>query len=119
MARLSCMNKMARCFFMFLASVVLVACGSKSLRAKNAFEQVEEMVCSSIVERERARVLPHLHYSLDVYSIDHGRGTIELSFYFVKEQGDSLLWVEGMERVPLELIDTALCSRWLNYDYAR
>ena len=119
MVRLSCMDKIARCFFISLASVVLVACGSKSFRAKNAFEQVDDVVYSSVVERERARVLPHLHYSLDVHSIDRRRGTIDLSFYFVKELGDSLLWVEGTERVPLELIDTVLCSRWLNYDYSR
>lgn len=113
------MKKIARCFLISLIPVVLVACGSRSFRGKSALEQVGEAVCSSIVERERAKVLPHMHYSLDVHSIDRRRGTVDLSFYFVKEQGDSLLWVECVERVPLALIDTALCRRWLNYDYNR
>ena len=52
--------------------------------------------------------------SLDAGSIDRRRGTVELSFYFTKEQGDSILWVECVERVPLALIDTALCRRWFD-----
>ncbi len=104
---------------MYLMFLALVACGSKSFRAKGAAEPAAVVAYLSMVERERARVLPHLHYSLDVRSIDRRRGTIELSFYFIKEQGDSLLWVECVERVPLTLIDTALCSRWLHYGYER
>ena len=100
-------------FLIPLVLVVLVACGSKSFRAEAARGQGS--VLDFAIERERARVLPHLHYSLDIRSIDRRRGTIELSFYFIKEQGDSLLWVECVERVPLALIDTALCSRWLHY----
>ncbi len=106
-----------RCFFIFIALVALVACGSKSFSG----EARQELggIFDFAIERERARVLPHLHYSLGAHSIDRRRGTIELSFYFMKEQGDSLLWVECVERVPLSLVDTALCRRWLNYEYDR
>ena len=104
-------------FFIYVASVVLVACGSKAFRVQN--EMLPESFCSLAVERERERVLSHLHYSLDIHSFDRKRGTIELSFYFMKEQGDSILWVECVERVPLALIDTALCHRWFDYDYIR
>lgn len=109
------MNVM-RCFFIFLALSALVACGSNSFRAEVHPELTAEVAYLSMAERERARVLSHLHYSLDAGSIDHRRGTIELSFYFIEEHGDTLLWVEGMERVPLTLIDTALCHRWFHYD---
>ena len=96
-------------------SVALVACGSKDLRA--GFMRADRVMLPPAVESEKERVLSHLHYSLDAGSIDRRRGTVELSFYFTKQQGDSLLWVECVERVPLELIDTALCHRWLDYDY--
>ena len=109
------MSKVAHLFFIFLALAVLVACGSKALRVRGG--QARSAVCPVFVEQERERVLPHLNYSLDVHSID--RGTIELSFCFVKEQGDSLLWVECVERVSMELVDTALCHRWFDYDYIR
>ena len=108
------MNRMACRFFVLLAPVVLVACGSKAFRAP--VETVPESFFFWAAERERERVLPHLHYSLDVHSVDSRRGTVELSFYFVKEQGDSLLWVECVEQVPMSLVDTALCRRWLDYD---
>ena len=109
------MSKMTHCFFIFLASATLVACGSRPFRVPKGEEG--SVVCPVFVELERERVMPHLNYSLDVHSID--RGTIELSFCFVKEQGDSLLWVECVERVPMELVDTALCHRWFDYDYIR
>ena len=109
--------RIARCFFMFIASVAVVACGCKSHRVGGA--QGAGALPSLAVESERERVLPHLHYSLDAASVDRRRGTVELSFYFAKEQGDSVLWVECVERVPLALIDTALCRRWFNYDYHR
>lgn len=106
------MNRMSCRFLISLVSVVLVACGSKAFRHQN--EVLQEHLYSMAVERERARVLPHLHYSLDVYCIDNSDGTVGLSFYFVKEKGDSLLWVECVERVPMSLVDTALCHRWFN-----
>ena len=109
------MNVM-RCFFIFLALSALVACGSNSFRAEVHPEQAAVVACITMAERERASVLPHLHYSLDVRSVDRKRGTVELSFYFIEEYGDTLLWVEGMERVPLALIDTSLCRRWFGYD---
>ena len=108
---------MAYRFFISFMLVALVACGSKSFSGESGQEQGG--VFDFAIERERAKVLPHLHYSLGTHSIDSRRGTIELSFYFVKELGDSLLWVECVERVPLSLVDTALCRRWLNYEYDR
>jgi hypothetical protein len=104
------MRKMTCRFLIPLVLVVLVACGSKSFRGEAARGQGS--VLDFAIERERARVLPHLHYSLGVSGIGRRCGTVELSFYFVKEQGDTLLWVECVERVPLALVDTALCRRW-------
>ena len=105
-------------FFILLASMVaVVACGSKAHRVGAV--RADEVVWPLTVESERERVLSHLHYSLDAGSIDRRRGTVELSFYFTKEQGDSILWVECVERVPLALIDTALCRRWFARDYYR
>ena len=111
------MSKMTCRFLIPLVLVVLVACGSKSFRAEAARGQGS--VLDFAIERERARVLSHLHYSLGAHSIGRRCGTVELSFYFMKEQGDTLLWVECVERVPLALIDTVLCRRWLNYEYGR
>ena len=116
MVCLSCM-RIAHCFFMFIALVAVVACGSKFHRVGGA--QGAGELTYLAMESERERVLPHLHYSLDAGSVDRRRGTVELSFYFAKEQGDSVLWVECVERVPLALIDTALCRRWFAYDYYR
>ena len=95
--------------------LAIVACGSKALRTVKM--RGDEVVLPFPVEMERDRVLPHLHYSLDAGSVDLGGSTVELSFYFTKQQGDSLLWVECVERVSLELVDTALCHRWFDYDY--
>ena len=92
--------------------LAIVACGSKALRTVKM--RGDEVVLPFPVEMERERVLSHLHYSLDAGSIDRRRGTVELSFYFAKERGDTLLWVECVERVPLALIDTALCRRWFD-----
>ena len=97
-------------------SLLFVACGSKALPTGVA--GTGKIVLPFYAECEKERVLSHLHYSLDATSIDREHGTVELSFYFTKLQSDSLLWVECVERVPLELIDTALCHRWLDYDYA-
>ena len=97
-------------------ALLLVACGCKEKRTGIA--GTEKTVLTFFTESEKERVLSHLHYSLDIGTIDHIRGTVELSFCFTRLQGDSLLWVECVERVPLELIDTALCHRWLDYDYA-
>ena len=108
---------MARRFLISIASIVLVACGSKVSRTPDT--AAREHFFALAVERERERVLPHLHYSLDVHSIDWRCSTVELSFYFVKEQGDSLLWVECVERIPITLIDTALCHRWFDYEHSR
>lgn len=107
------------CRFLILLALLLavVACGSKSHRVQGVYGS--EAFAPFAVEDERERVLSHLHYSLDAASVDRRRGTVELSFYFAKEQGDSVLWVECVERVPLALIDTALCRRWFNYDYHR
>ena len=113
------MSKMTCRFFILFASAAFVACGSRAFRLWDGQERAGEIVYPFAVVRERERVLPHMHYSLDVHSIDKERGTVDLSFYFVKEQGDSLLWVECVERVPLTLVDTALCRRWFSYDYAR
>jgi hypothetical protein len=111
------MIRMVRRFFISVAFVVLVACGSRAFRTPDTASR--ERFFTLAVERERERVLPHLHYSLDAHSIDWGCGTIELSFFFIKEQGDSLLWVECVERIPMALIDTALCHRWFNYEHVR
>ena len=109
--------RMTHRFFMLLAlSAVLVACGSKDLRA--GFMRADRVILPPAVESEREKVFPHLHYSLDAGSVGLGRDAVELSFYFTRQQGDSLLWVECVEMVPLELIDTALCHRWFNYDYS-
>ena len=103
---------------MLLAMLLLfVACGSKALPTGVA--GTGKIVLPFYAECEKERVLSHLHYSLDAASVDRRRGTVELSFYFAKEQGDSVLWVECVERVPLALIDTALCRLWFNYDYHR
>ena len=117
MVRLFFMRIACRFFILLALSVVIVACGSKSHRVKGVYGN--EVLSPLDVEGERERVLSHLHYSLDAASVDRRRGTVELSFYFAKEQGDSLLWVECVERVPLALIDTALCHRWFSYDYYR
>ena len=107
---------MAHRFFIFIVSAALIACGSKVYRVRGG-EVHGVVVCPVPVEEERERVLSHLNYSLDVHSID--RGTIELSFCFAKVQGDSLLWIECVERVSMALVDTALCRRWFDYDYIR
>lgn len=113
------MSKMACRFFIFFVSLAFASCGSRAFRLWDSKEQAGEIVYPFAVARERDRVLHHLHYSLDVHSVDKERGTVDLSFHFVREQGDSLLWVECVERVPLVLVDTALCRRWLSYDYVR
>ena len=109
------MRMTCRFFILLALTVTNVACGCKSHRVQGVHGR--EGLVSLAVEDERERVLSHLHYSLDAASVDRRRGTVELSFYFAKEQGDSVLWVECVERVPLALIDTALCSRWFGYDY--
>lgn len=112
------MNRIAYRLFISLAPVALAACGSSGIGVTNrGQERVHEVVFPPAMERERQALLPHLHYSLDVHSIDWGRGTVELSFHFEKEQGDSVLWVECVERVPLALVDTALCRRWFSFEW--
>lgn len=101
-------------FFILFLSLFFTACGSNALSGGE-----RGVVYAFPVEGERERVLSHLHYAVDVHTVDYKRGTVELSFYFSKEQGDSVLWVECVEQVPLTLIDTALCRRWFNYDYHR
>ena len=111
------MSKIMHRFLIFAVSAALVACGSKALRVRDG--QARSALSPLLLEQERQRVLPHLGYSWDIHTIDRARGTIELSFCFVKEQGDSLLWVECVEQVPMAIVDTALCRRWFDYDYIR
>ena len=113
------MDKMTHRFFIFFLSLFLVACGGSALRGGERAVAERGVVCPFAVESARDRVLSHLHYSVDVHTVDYKRGTVELSFYFSKEQGDSVLWVECVERVPLTLIDTVLCRRWFDYYYHR
>ena len=109
------MRKTRRFFMLMTLLVARVSCGSRAFHVDGTGD--DDVVLPFSIVSEKERVLSHLHYSLDAGSIDRRRGTVELSFYFTKQQGDSLLWVECVERVPLELIDTALCHRWLDYDY--
>ena len=110
------MNKMMHRLFISLVSIVCVACGSNAFRAQSGLGELDELVYPLVVESERETVLPHLCYSLDLYGVDYRCGAVELSFSFSKESGDSLLWVECVERIPVALIDTALCRRWFNYE---
>lgn len=106
-------------FFILFLSLFFTACGSNALSGGGREPGESGVVFSFAVESERERVLSHLHYAVDAHTVDYLYGTVELSFYFSKEQGDSVLWVECVEQVPLTLIDTALCRRWFNYDYHR
>lgn len=99
-----CMKgKIAWLFFMFLAVVSLFSCGSRTLRQQIGGDNI---VLPFAVWQERAAVLPHLQYDVDLLHVDKERGLVELSFSFVKESGDSLLWIECVEKVPLSLLDT-------------
>jgi hypothetical protein len=109
------MNKMMRHFLLYILLMLLAACGSKGFRVSEGQGPAGDVIYMYAVEDERERVQPHLHYSLDANSIDKRHGTIELSFYFMKEQGDSMLWMECVEKIPMSLVDTALCHRWFEY----
>ena len=97
-------EKIARLFFMFLAVVSLFSCGSRAIRQQMGGDNI---ALPFAVRQERAAVLPHLQYDVDLLHIDKERGLVELSFSFVKESGDSMLWVECVEKVPLSQLDTA------------
>ena len=111
------MNKIVRRFFILIILAVSVACGSKVFRDSSGQSGVRAVIYPFAASDERQEVLPHLHYSLNASSINSKRGTVELSFYFMKEQGDSVLWVECVERVPIALIDTAGCRKWFGYKW--
>ena len=111
------MNKIVCRFFILLILIFSVACGSKAFRAWGGQDGAREIVYPFAAGVERQEGWSHLHYSLNANSIDSRRGTVELSFYFIKEQGDSMLWVECVERVPMALIDTSGYHRWFGYKW--
>lgn len=113
------MSKITPRFFMLAFAILLVTCGSKAFRVREVQYYVDNVTYPFAVQTARQKVLPHLHYAVDMRHIDRKRGTIELSFYFIKEQGDSLLWVECVEKIPVSLVDTARCRRWYHSDYIR
>ena len=88
---------------MLLATVLLFTCGSRTLRQQIGGGNI---ALPFAVRQERTAVLPHLQYDVDLLHVDKERGLVELSFSFVKETGDSLLWIECVEKVPLSLLDT-------------
>ena len=96
-------GKIARLFFMFLAVVSLFSCVSRAIRQQIGGGNI---ALPFAVRQEMAAVLPHLQYDVDLLHVDKERGLVELSFSFVKESGDSLLWIECVEKVPLSLLDT-------------
>ena len=99
-----CMKgKIARLLLMLLATVLLFTCGSRTLRQQIGGGNI---ALPFAVRQEMAAVLPHLQYDVDLLHVDKERGLVELSFSFVKETGDSLLWIECVEKVPLSLLDT-------------
>ena len=106
-------------FFILALAMLLVTCGSKAFHPRQMQRRKGGVIYPFAVSYARQRVMPHLHYAVDMRYIDIEAGTVELSFFFVKEQGDSLLWVDCVERIPVSLVDTA-CSRTLYvYDYNR
>ena len=96
-------GKIARLFLMLLATVLLLTCGSRTLRQQIGGDNI---ALPFAVRQEMAAVLPHLQYDVDLLHVDKERGLVELSFSFVKETGDSMLWIECVEKVPLSLLDT-------------
>lgn len=119
MGCLFCMSRMTARFFMFALAILLLTCGSKVFSAREFQRSISSVVYPFAVRYARQRVMPHLHYAVDLYHMDKERGTVELSFFFIKEQGDSLLWVECVEKVPVSLLDTVHCRKWYGYDYLR
>lgn len=97
-------------FFLFvLAAALLVMCGSNALRTQSAPVRQAPLFYPFAVIDDREALLPHLHYVLNLDCVDKKHNSVELSFYFVKERGDSLFWVECVEMVPIALLDTACC----------
>lgn len=113
------MSKMTARFFMLSIAILLVTCGSKAFRAREMQCNVGGIVYPFAVRSARQKVMPHLHYAVNMHHANREQGTVELSFFFVKEQGDSLLWIECVEKVPVSLVDTVHCCRWRYYDYIR
>ncbi len=93
-------GRTARFFVLMAALALVVSCSSNSLRSRTAGGV--GMLPFAVLD-ERMRVLSHLHYE-----VEHcGDDVAELSFHFVRQHGDSLLWVECVEKVPLELLEIA------------
>ena len=104
-------------FFILALAMLLVTCGSKAFHPRHMQRRKGAVVYPFAVSSARQRVMPHLHYTVDMRYINVESETVELSFFFVKEQGDSLLWVECVERIPLSLVDTVCCHS--SYEYIR
>lgn len=113
------MSRMTTCFLILALAIIFVTCGSRVFPAREAQRGVSGVAYPFAVQTARQRVMPHLHYAVDMRHLNNERETVELSFYFIKEQGDSLLWVECVEKVPVSLVDTAWCRRWYYNDYDR
>lgn len=102
---------MARLLLLSVVAVLL-SCSSNAFRAGVARGSTRDVLYPFAVSDERQTVFPHLHYSVDMRSLDKEQNLVELSFYFLKEQGDSLLWIECVEKVPVALIDTTGHKKW-------
>ena len=102
----------ARLFILLAVVAMFFSCGSNVFGYVSAKECVREISYPFAVHEERQAVFPHLHYSVDMHTLDRENSLVELSFFFLKEQGDSLLWVECVESVPVALIDTAGHKMW-------
>ena len=102
----------ARLFILLAVVAMFFSCGSNTFGIGNADVRAREISYPFAVREERQAVFPHLHYSVDMHTLDRENSLVELSFFFLKEQGDSLLWVECVESVPVALIDTAGHKMW-------
>ena len=94
---------MARIFLYISILLLLLACGWATVQSKYFSMAAQDTVASNVLSHN---ALQNLHYTVEYDSA----GYIELSYDYTGENDDSIVWAEGMLRVPVSSLESPVAS---------
>ena len=95
---------MARIFLYISILLLLLACGGAAVYGKYFSMAAQDTVVSNVLNHN---ALQNLHYTVEYDSA----GYIELFYDYTGENGDSIVWAEGMLRVPVASMESSVADK--------
>lgn len=94
---------MARIFLYISMLLLLLACGGAAVYSKYFSMAMRDSVASNVLGNN---ALHNMYYTVEYDSA----GYIELFYDYTGENGDSIVWAEGMLRVPVASLEGVVDS---------